>query len=290
MNTTCRVILLLLLFTTVYSLHALQPSSVINKGRDSLERRAMRSNSPKDTLLSSAPSNFRLADFVPTGFVLQDSVFGDLNNDGLPDCILVIKDTQASKRIVDKDGRTVDQNRRGVVVLLKTSNSYTTFVCNRSCFASEQEDGGAYYAPDLEISIVNNTARFCYQHGRYGSWCYIFRYRSADMELIEFHRVTRRGPDLISTLQVDFLRGTSVKTTFKDSEGDERKSDTLQRDKTSRVQSQKKVKGQKWVSNLLLNSDEVVNVASVRKLKLKKRERVLLSRVGDLEVVGREWR
>jgi hypothetical protein len=44
---------------------------------------------------------------------------GDVNKDGLEDCILIIKNTKEENIIDNRFGDVVDQNRRGIIVLLE---------------------------------------------------------------------------------------------------------------------------------------------------------------------------
>ena len=92
---------------------------------------------------SSMPSNF-----IPEGYVESETYFGDLNNDKIDDCVLVIKETNTSAIVTNRFGNKVDRNRRGIIVLFKYKNGYQLASKNSSCFYSENEDGGNYYPPE----------------------------------------------------------------------------------------------------------------------------------------------
>lgn len=144
-------------------------------------------------------------DFIPEGYLIHryeggisaegfDEIKGDLNKDGLEDIVLIIKGTDKSKIIQDEYQGELDRNRRGIIVLLNKGNYYQLASKNYDCFSSENEDGGIYFAPELNVSISKGTLRLEYGHGRYGYWNYTFRYQNGDMELIGYDVHSSRGP------------------------------------------------------------------------------------------------
>ena len=147
-------------------------------------------------------------DFIPTGFVLFDEVEGDLNNDGRKDHVLIIKGTEKDKIVTDEYRGKLDRNRRGIIILFKTEdNSYKKIVENNNCFSSENEDGGVYYAPEMEVSIDKKNLYVNYMHGRYGYWTYTFKYRSNDFQLIGYDASYNRGPIVQNETSINFLTG-----------------------------------------------------------------------------------
>ena len=128
----------------------------------------------------------KFSGFVPKGFVIVDTLSGDLNKDGLVDYILMIKGTDTGKFVNDEYRGRLDRNRRGIIVLFKNNNDCTLAVKNEHCFSSENEDGGNYYAPELGLEIKKGNLLVHYAHGRYGYWNYIFRYQHSDFELIGY--------------------------------------------------------------------------------------------------------
>ncbi len=148
------------------------------------------------------------ADFLPKGFVLFDEVQGDLNNDGMDDDILIIKGTEKGKVIADETRGKLDRNRRGIIVLLKTrDNSYKLVVENKSCFSSENEEGGTYYAPELEVYAEKGNLFVHYAHGRYGYWKYTFRLKGPDFQLIGYDASDNRGPVVNNETSINYLTG-----------------------------------------------------------------------------------
>ena len=125
-------------------------------------------------------------DFLPKGFVVFEIIKGDLNNDGLEDCVLIIKGTDKNQIITDEYRGQLDRNRRGIVVLFNKKNHYELVIKKDDCFSSENEDGGVYFAPELSIAIEKGNLYILYNHGRYGFWKYTFRYQNSDFELIGY--------------------------------------------------------------------------------------------------------
>ena len=132
-----------------------------------------------------------LMDFLPQGYVVYKTHFGDLNKDGQEDCILIIKATNKENIVVNRFDKKVDRNRRGIIVLLKKKHRYQMVVKNDNCFYSENEDGGVYYAPQLSVEIKKGDLIINYEHGRYGSWYYTFRLRNSTFELISYDSENR---------------------------------------------------------------------------------------------------
>jgi hypothetical protein len=123
-------------------------------------KKTEQSNTPVNQSPENTEGKKNPSDFVPKGYVINkyeggisaegwDEIRGDLNKDGLEDAVLIIKGTDKSKIIQDEDRGTLDRNRRGIIVLLNKGNYYELASKNYSCFSSENEDGGAYFAPEL---------------------------------------------------------------------------------------------------------------------------------------------
>jgi hypothetical protein len=155
-------------------------------------------------------------DFIPKGYVIHkyeggistggwNEIKGDLNKDGLEDIVLIIKGTDKSKIIKDEDRGELDRNRRGILVLLNKGNSYVVAVKNYDCFSSENEDGGVYFAPELEVEIKKGKLYISYGHGRYGNWSYTFRYNNGNFELIGYDSYSSRGPVPQFQVSINFL-------------------------------------------------------------------------------------
>ena len=149
--------------------------------------------------------NQSLSNFIPEGYILFEQYSGDLNNDNLEDCVLIIKNTKEENVVTNRFDNKVDRNRRGIIVLLKKGDSYEVAVKNLDCFTSENEDGGVYYAPELWINLENGKLKINYSHGRYGFWEYIFRYNKSDFELIGYESSENYGPVVNNKTSINFL-------------------------------------------------------------------------------------
>ena len=146
-----------------------------------------------------------LTDFIPKNYISFDTIYGDLNKDGLEDCALIIKGTDKSKFITDESRGKLDRNRRGIIVLLNKKEGYELVVKNYDCFSSENEDGGVYFAPDLNVEITKDKLFVHYGHGRYGYWQYMFRLQDNDLALIGYDASSNTGPVVNVETSINFL-------------------------------------------------------------------------------------
>lgn len=158
---------------------------------------------------SAKLKNRSVSDFIPENYVLYQQYDADLNNDGVEDCILIIKDTKKEQVVVNRFDKTVDRNRRGILVLFKKNNKYQLIDKNVDCFYSENEDGGNYYAPQLNVETDNGDIILNYEHGRYGGWKYRFRFINANYKLIEYHGIAG-GAVTLSETSINFLTKEKV--------------------------------------------------------------------------------
>ena len=148
-----------------------------------------------------------VADFVPRGYVVVQEIKGDLNKDRDPDIVLIIKSMDSSKFVKDKYGGERDRNRRGILVALHDQHGYRLVLENRNCFSSENEDGGVYFAPELDVGINKGNLTIHYAHGRYGYWTYSFRYHNSNFALIGYDSSSDRGPVVQNTVSVNLSTG-----------------------------------------------------------------------------------
>lgn len=149
----------------------------------------------------------RITDFIPKGYKLFEKISGDLNKDGLDDCVLIIKATRKDGFERDYEGKLIDRNRRGIIVLFSEEKGYKVAVKNYNCFSSENEDGGVYFAPYLSIDIRNSKLFVHYAHDRYGYWEYCFRYQYSDFMLIGYESLGSQGPTVLGKVSINFLTG-----------------------------------------------------------------------------------
>lgn len=156
------------------------------------------------TLFGQTKQADNLSQFVPKGYVIFDTINGDLNKDSLEDIVLIIKGTDKSKFVKHEYRGELDRNRRGIVVLFKQKEHYKLAVKNYDCFSSENEDGGAYFQPELDIEVIKGNLRIHYAHGRYGYWRYAFRFQNSDFELIGYDE-SNGGAVVQSKTSINFL-------------------------------------------------------------------------------------
>lgn len=149
--------------------------------------------------------NLQPLDFIPKDYEAFETYFGDLNNDGLDDCVLIIKKTDSAHIVTNRFDKKVDKSRRGLIVLFKNKHGFELADKNYNCFSSENEDGGIYFAPELWIEIKKGKLFVHYGHGRYGYWAYIFQYQNKNFELISYNSSSNRGPITLKETHINFL-------------------------------------------------------------------------------------
>lgn len=149
--------------------------------------------------------NYSYALNVPSGYILQETINGDLNHDSLNDKIMLIKRVDKNGIEENQFGQMVDKNRRGLIISFKDKNDYHIMVENKECFSSENEDGGVYYAPELGIEINKGILKINYFHGRYGYWSYTFQFRNNDFFLIGYDHTSTHGPDIFRVVSINYL-------------------------------------------------------------------------------------
>ncbi len=156
-------------------------------------------------ILGCKAQNNKPSDFIPKEYIEFEKYFGDLNNDGLEDCVLINKKTDPVNIVTNRFDKKVDRNRRGIIVLFKSEKGYQIADKNYNCFSSENEDGGVYFPPELWIEIKNNKLFVHYGHGRYGYWKYTFRFQNSNFELIGYDASSNHGPIVNEITSINFL-------------------------------------------------------------------------------------
>lgn len=164
-------------------------------------------------------------EFVPSGYVVHSEIQGDLNKDNQLDYVFIIKGRDKNNFIKDEHRGELDRNRRGIIIAIKNNDHYDLVIENRSCFSSENEDGGVYYPPELDVSIDKGILLFHYAHGRYGYWRYKFQYRNQDFELIGYDSSSNQGPVVERETSINFItkKGKIRENTNQDAEGGDEK-------------------------------------------------------------------
>ena len=148
--------------------------------------------------------------YLPAKYVLFEAIQGDLNNDGIQDLVLIVKATDPTQWVNHEYRGKLDQNRRGIIVLLADKGKYKPILSNLSCFSSENEEGGVYFAPELWLEINKGLLNVHYGHGRYGYWNYSFRLQNQDLRLIGYDSSSNHGPYVDSETSINFLTNKKV--------------------------------------------------------------------------------
>ena len=71
--------------------------------------------------------------------------FGDLNDDGLKDCVLIVKKSDTTNIVTNRSDKRVDRNRRGIIVLFKIDKGYQLADQNLDCLICGNEAGRHFY-------------------------------------------------------------------------------------------------------------------------------------------------
>ncbi|GHV68938.1 hypothetical protein FACS1894199_16940 [Bacteroidia bacterium] len=173
--------------------------------KKTVEKREGKLDIVKITLQEKDKYGQNPTDFLPKEYVVFEKINGDLNKDGIEDCVLIIKGTDKNQIITDRFNEQSDRNRRGIIVLLNKNELYELAAKNYDCFSSENEDGGPYVAPDLHVYIEKGNLYIRYGHGKYGYWKYTFRFHNSDFELIGYDQSDNRGPVVSRETSINFL-------------------------------------------------------------------------------------
>lgn len=175
-----------------------------NEKIDLINTEIYRKEIAKDTI-SLIKTGKKITDFIPIGYKIFEEIQADFNNDGIKDCIVIIKGTNKENIIVDENRGKLDRNRRGIIALLKVKDKYKLVVKNYNCFSSENEDGGTDFAPELMVELEKNNLYIHYAHGRYGYWKYTFRLKNNDFELIGYDSSDNFRTRVNSETSINFL-------------------------------------------------------------------------------------
>jgi hypothetical protein len=176
------------------------------------------------TVFGQVETKQKPIDFLPKGYIVFETINGDLNKDGIDDCVLIIKGTDTNKIVADEYRGKLDRNRRGIIVLFSKKGQYELALKNLECFSSENEDGGVYFAPELSTEIKKGNLYFHYGHGRYGYWKYTFRFQNSNFELIGYDASDNHGPVINSETSINFstkIKQTKINTNESADSGEE---------------------------------------------------------------------
>ena len=175
--------------------------------------------------------------YIPAKYVLFEAIQGDLNKDDIQDLVLIVKATDPTQWVNHEYRGKLDRNRRGMIVLLADKGKYKPILSNLSCFSSENEEGGVYFAPELWLEINKGLLNVHYGHGRYGYWNYSFRLQNQDLRLIGYDSSSNHGPYVESETSMNFLTDKKVirKNLNEDPDGDPKFKETWSKAKVSPI-------------------------------------------------------
>ncbi|WP_322550601.1 hypothetical protein [Flavobacterium psychraquaticum] len=174
-----------------------------------------KSNSDRSSIVvnDSIPDNDAAADsyrmkpsnFIPDDCALYEQITGDLNKDGLEDYVLIIKGTDKEKILIEENSINLNRNRRGIIILFKKEEGYELILRNLDCFSSENEEGSAYFDPELTVSIKNGNLEIKFGHGKHGFWNYTFQHKNDDFEMIGYFMSASNGTTIKSETTINYL-------------------------------------------------------------------------------------
>jgi len=109
---------------------------------------------------------------VPKTHIVMDKVEGDLNQDGKPDLVLVLKDKY--------EGKNQDAPPRILAVYFLDSNGGFKLISHTSNFILKSDEGGVMGEPFSSISVQRGSIVIQHSGGSREKWSYTHRFRYQD--------------------------------------------------------------------------------------------------------------
>lgn len=169
------------------------------------------SETPPEIIPTSDPKKIT-SELIPEGYFIFERSSGDLNKDGINDSIFIVKKINKENIVIDEYQETVDRNRRGIMIFFNKEDKWELALKNMDCFSSENENGGVYFPPELDIGARKGNLYISYAHGRYGYWSYTFRFKGSDFELIGYDASDNRGPIINRKTSINYLSKKKLTT------------------------------------------------------------------------------
>lgn len=161
-------------------------------------------NTSATTNTSAVIAQLEPSSIVPEGWATQWSAGGDLNADGVPDQVIILK----------RAGNTVDGPRRLLIVFGKADGTKSV-VANTDTFLPIVEDGRDPLANDNPITIKNKALQI-YVEGTAtanSNETFTFRYQNSEFQLIGYESVNQeRGTGDYENLSINYSTGNVEKT------------------------------------------------------------------------------
>lgn len=153
-------------------------------------------------------------DFVPQNWEIMGKATGDLNKDGAPDCVLVVKGKNA-KFLNKNEGlgaEVYDTNPRMLIILFKNSEKNLYELAKQSNSFIVIPDSPTMSEPFQEVAVKNGVLQLSFeQWSSAGSWAmaqmsYKFRFQSGEFVLIGADKTeSMRNTGEMETRSYNFL-------------------------------------------------------------------------------------
>lgn len=138
------------------------------------------------TLYASGRRVQHLRSFLPEHYVVAEEVYGDLNGDGLEDCVLVVQSDSPASAYTDG---TIPE---GIVVLINNGNGYAKLTENLGILRKDtmmHQDSGAETTLDVKISdgdllitySLSQTRRRCFTFRCADTTCTLIAYDGSEL-------------------------------------------------------------------------------------------------------------
>ena len=146
-----------------------------------------------------------IIDFAPTGWIILDSTYGDLNKDGVKDAAIILQHKD-SITLVNNEGDTILTQPRILLILFKSPVDNSLKLIEQSNSFILKHDNSAMDDPYQELTINKGVLEVKFRlFYNMGSWyitnaVYKFRYQQEQFVLIgadnfSFHRATHDFED-----------------------------------------------------------------------------------------------
>lgn len=146
--------------------------------------------------------------FVPAGWKIMEEAKGDLNKDGIPDAVLILKNSAE-----EKDGvNTTDMRRLLVIVLGTPAGGYSLSAISEEAILCK-DCGGIFGEPFAGIKIARGVIVVEHYGGSNQRWGYThrWRYQDGDWCLIGLtNRADDLGAETSEVTDINLVTGDSV--------------------------------------------------------------------------------
>jgi hypothetical protein len=151
--------------------------------------------------------------YIPQGWRLETSLSGDLNGDGRPDAVLVVRDGDLKKFIDTGRELKLDTNPRILVVAFADGKGgydlvledHTLIERTTDPFRQDPLDPNGIQEGGIEIKNGTLRVTLGYFSGNMGRVTYTFRFKNKRFEMIGYDRVdVERNSGVMSDLSINY--------------------------------------------------------------------------------------